>query len=65
MPKVKTHKGTAKRVRTTASGKLKRRRAMVSHNLEHKSVTAKREKHGVDDVAPADVRRAKRLLGVR
>lgn len=65
MPKVKTHKGTAKRIRMTASGKLKRRRAMVSHNLEHKSVAAKRAKHGVDDVASADARRAKRLLGIR
>ncbi len=65
MPKVKTHKGTAKRVATTGGGKMKRRRAMVSHNLEHKSVTAKREKHGLDDLAPADVRRAKRLLGER
>lgn len=65
MPKMKTHKGTAKRLQTTGTGKLKRRRAMVSHNLEHKSVAAKREKHGVDDVAKADVKRAKRLLAAR
>lgn len=63
MPKVKTHKAAAKRLRFTGSGKLKRRRAAVSHNLEHKSVTRKREKHGLDDVAKADVRRVKRLLG--
>lgn len=65
MPKVKTHKGTAKRVHLTGAGKLKRRRASVSHNLEHKTVAAKRAKHGVTDLATADVRRAKRLLGVR
>lgn len=65
MPKMKTHKGTAKRVQLTGSGKLKRRRAMVSHNLEHKSVANKRAKHGVTDVADADVRRVKRLLGAR
>ena len=63
MPKVKTHKAAAKRLRLTGGGKLKRRRAAVSHHLEHKSMARKREKHGVDDVAKADVRRVKRLLG--
>ncbi|MDP9211739.1 MAG: 50S ribosomal protein L35 [bacterium] len=63
MPKMKTHRGTVKRIKTTAGGKLKRRRAFVSHNLEHKSVARKRAKHGVDDLAKADVRRARKLLG--
>lgn len=62
MPKMKTHKGTAKRVQVTGSGKLKRRRAFVSHNLEHKSVDRKRRKHGVTDLAKADANRANRLL---
>ena len=30
MPKLKTHKGTAKRVKTTAGGKLMRERAFKS-----------------------------------
>ncbi|HEY8108439.1 MAG TPA: 50S ribosomal protein L35 [Patescibacteria group bacterium] len=63
MPKMKTHSGTAKRIKTTGGGKLKRRRAYVSHLLEHKSVARKRAKHGVDDLAKADVRRARKLLG--
>lgn len=63
MPKQKTHRGAAKRLQVTGSGKFKRRRAFVSHNLEHKSQDRKREKHGVDDVAKADVPRAKKLLG--
>lgn len=62
MPKMKTHKGGAKRITRTGSGKFKRRRAMVSHNLEHKSVANKRAKHGVDDLAKADVDRARRLI---
>ena len=37
MPKMKTHKGTAKRFRTTGSGKLVRQQANRRHYLEHKS----------------------------
>ena len=59
---MKSHRGAAKRLQQTAGGKLKRRRAFVSHNLEHKSVDLTREKHWIDDVAKADVRRAKKLL---
>lgn len=62
MPKMKTHQGGAKRIRFTGGSKLKRRRAFVSHNLEHKSVARKRQKHGVDDLAKADEKRAKKLL---
>jgi large subunit ribosomal protein L35 len=62
MPKMKTHSGGAKRLKQTGSGKFKRRRAYVSHLLEHKAVSRKREKHGVTDLDKADVNRAKRLL---
>jgi large subunit ribosomal protein L35 len=61
---MKTHKGMAKRVQVTSGGKLKRRRAFVSHMLEHKSQDRKREKHGVTDMAKADHRRAKKMLGI-
>lgn len=63
MPKVKTHRGTAARVRLTSGGKLKRRRAFVSHMLEHKGATNKRDKRGVTTVAVADEHRARKLLG--
>ncbi len=37
MPKMKTHKGTKKRVRVTASGKLKHKRANAGHLMSGKS----------------------------
>ena len=37
MPKSKTHSGTKKRFRKTATGKLRGRRAYSSHILEKKS----------------------------
>ena len=43
MPKLKTRKGIAKRVRVTPTGKLVRTRAWKSHLLEHKSKKRKRK----------------------
>ncbi len=43
MPKMKTHKGSKKRFRVTASGKLKRSQAGKKHLLSHK--TGKRKRH--------------------
>jgi large subunit ribosomal protein L35 len=43
MPKMKTNKGSKKRFRVTASGKLKRRQAGKKHLLSHK--TGKRKRH--------------------
>lgn len=37
MPKMKTHKGTAKRFRRTGTGKLMRAKAFKSHILSKKS----------------------------
>lgn len=42
MPKLKTHRGTAKRVKITATGKILRRRAFGSHFLQKKSGSRKR-----------------------
>lgn len=42
MPKLKTHRGTAKRVRITGTGKLMRRRAFGGHFLARKSESRKR-----------------------
>jgi len=47
MPKMKTHKGSKKRFRVTASGKLKRRQAGKKHLLSHKSGKRKRHLRGV------------------
>ena len=42
MPKLKTHKGTAKRIKVTGSGKLIRERAFGNHILAKKSKARKR-----------------------
>lgn len=62
MPKMKTHRGAAKRFKRTASGKLARNRAFRSHLLEHKSPRRKRNLEGGDVVAPEDAKRMRRLL---
>jgi large subunit ribosomal protein L35 len=64
MPKNKTHKGTAKRIRVTGSGKLKREQAGRRHILEKKSSKLTRRLEGTQDVAPSDAKRIKRLLGI-
>lgn len=42
MPKLKTHRGAAKRIKKTASGKFKRHHAYTSHILSKKSRKRKR-----------------------
>lgn len=41
MPKLKTHKGTAKRIKVTGSGKLRRRHASRSHHRGRKEPKAR------------------------
>ena len=65
MPKVKTASGAKKRFRLTGTGKLTRRHAMKSHNLEHKSSKRKRGFRKEQAVAPSDVKSVKKLLGLR
>ena len=42
MPKLKTHRGTAKRIKISARGKLLRRRANGTHLLAKKTSSRKR-----------------------
>jgi len=63
MPKIKTHKGTAKRIQITKNGKMKRRQAMQAHKLTKKSSARKRRLGRPADVARADESRMRRLLG--
>jgi len=65
MPKVKTSSGAKKRFKVTGAGKLTRRHAMKSHNLEHKSSKRMRGFRKDQPVAENDVKRIKRLLGMR
>ena len=61
--KQKTHKGPAKRVKVPGSGKLRREQANRRHLLEGKPSTRTRRLKGTTEVAKADTKRVKRLLG--
>ena len=63
MPKQKTKKAAAKRFKVTGSGKVMRRHAMQSHNLEGKSAKRRRKFRGDHAVAETDVREVRRMLG--
>ena len=64
MPKMKTHRGMAKRVRVTGSGKLMRAKAYKSHILTKKSQKRKRNFRHETEIAEADTK-VKRQLGLR
>ena len=61
--KMKTHKGAAKRFKTTASGKVRRYKANKSHILTKKSPKRKRKLRRPDLVqTTGDTKRIKRLI---
>ena len=62
LPKMKTHRGAAKRIKVTGGGSYARRRAYKSHKLEKKSSCRRRRLRQVTTVSPADAGRLKRLL---
>jgi len=62
MPKMKTHRGAAKRFRITGSGKVMRRKATGNHFLIKKSGSRKRRITGMEEVR-AERQTVKRLLG--
>ncbi len=62
MPKMKTHRGAAKRFKKTASGRVKRGQAFHSHILTKKSQKRKRNLRGTTMLAHADEKRVKRLI---
>ena len=63
MPKIKSSSSAKKRFKVTAGGKLLRRHAMQSHNLEKKSAKRKRAFRSDQPVAGQDEREVRRLLG--
>ena len=65
MPKVKTGSGAKKRFKVSGAGKILRRHAMKSHNLEHKTSKRKRGFRKDNPVAPSDVKNVKKLLGLK
>jgi large subunit ribosomal protein L35 len=65
MPKTKTSSSVKKRFKVTAGGKLLRRRAMKSHNLEKKSSKRKRGFRKDEPVHGSDARAVKKMFGRR
>jgi large subunit ribosomal protein L35 len=63
MPKMKTHSGAKKRFVITSNGKVRRRKAFLNHILEKKSPERKRRLGQMGEVAPADAKNVKKLLG--
>lgn len=64
MPKMKSHRGVAKRIARTGTGKLRRRRANVNHILEKKPARRKRRLRAPGaQVSGADSKRIRRMLG--
>jgi len=62
VPKMKSHRGAAKRFKKTGSGKISRQKANKQHILTKKSTKRKRGLRHDALVSDADERRVKRLL---
>jgi large subunit ribosomal protein L35 len=62
MPKMKTHRATAKRFRITRSGKILHRKATGNHMLTKKSGSRRRRVEGMTEVT-AERTNIRRLLG--
>jgi large subunit ribosomal protein L35 len=62
MPKMKTHKGSAKRFKKTGTGKLKRSHAFTSHLFANKTQKQKRKLRKGALVSSGDFKRIRQLL---
>ena len=63
MPKMKTHKGTKKRFRLTAKGKVRHRQAGTSHRAIRKSHKRKRLLRGTSGVDEVEAKKIRIVLG--
>lgn len=61
MPKMKSHRGAAKRFRLTGTGRVMRRKATGNHFLMKKTGGRKRRISGMTEVGP-ETKTVKRLL---
>ena len=64
MPKMKTDKGAAKRVKITGTGRLRRLQQNRQHGFEKMTSVQTRRLAGEKDFAPGDEKRVKRMLGI-
>lgn len=62
MPKLKTQRGLAKRVKITGTGKIKRAKAYHSHLLSSKTPKMKRRLSRSDTIHSSDEKRLKKLI---
>ena len=62
MPKLKSHRGAAKRFKKTATGKFTRSKAFKRHILTSKTTKSKRQMRGSHVVDASDNARLKRML---
>ena len=62
MPKLKTHKGAAKRLKTTGTGKIMRMKGLRGHLRRNRSPRAKALYDKMLQVSPADEKRLSRLI---
>ena len=62
MPKIKTHRGAAKRFKKTGTGKIKRSKAFKSHILTKKTTKRKRGLDMPGLVSVADQKRVERMI---
>lgn len=62
MPKLKTHRGAAKRFKSTGTGRFKRSKAYKSHILTKKTTKRKRHLDTPTMVSESDKRRVQQML---
>ena len=62
MPKLKSHRGAAKRFRSTASGKFKRSKAYKSHILTKKTTKRKRKLDTPTLISKSDHEKVAKML---
>ena len=65
MPKIKTHKSTAKRVKKRGAGPLKRRSMNAPHLMGHKSTKRKRNFRKNKTISSADSDKTRRALALK
>ena len=62
MPKMKTHRGAAKRFRFSGTGKVRFKRGYLRHCLEHKQKSTKKKLSKTGTMKECDAKRIRELL---
>ncbi|MDD2414389.1 MAG: 50S ribosomal protein L35 [Eubacteriaceae bacterium] len=62
MPKMKSHRGSAKRFKIKKSGVIKRAKAFKSHKLNHKTRKRKRNLRKASYMLPSNAKVVRKML---